>query len=445
MGESLYYKGSWVEGLDMPRGSAQLQLDYEIARKGFIRAIRLVYVIGLLGVILVSAVLLAMDLSNWWRVIFNIVAYNLMAAILAFIVYRVALRTWLQGHVAGRVLSVSEIYSDAVYSANSSLEISAWSKGAERMLGYTAEEAMHMTVADILPDDFLEREIPVLEQLLEDGYVTRHLSHNVRKNGEVFPTEASITLLKKPDGTPAGFLTVLRDRTHQVRIEEELKRISEEMASEVVTDSDELEEVRREIAGGSDERRKSAEVTVRALAAVAERRDPYTAGHQKRVSQLATAIAEEMGLGEEMSDCVRVAGMLHDTGKVVIPGEILSRPSSLSEFEFAIIKTHPRVDYEIVEGIEFPWPIATAVLQHHERLDGSGYPAGLKGRDIIEPARILAVADVVEAMSSHRPYRPALGVERALEEIESGKGTRFDPGVVDACVRLFREKRFELA
>jgi HD-GYP domain-containing protein (c-di-GMP phosphodiesterase class II) len=141
---------------------------------------------------------------------------------------------------------------------------------------------------------------------------------------------------------------------------------------------------------------------------------------------------------------VRVAGILHDTGKVVIPGEILSKPTNLSEFEFGIIKSHPRVDSEIVEGIDFPWPVARAVLQHHERMDGSGYPTGLKGDDIILEARILAVADVVEAMASHRPYRPALGVEIALEEIAAGRGTRYDPEVADACLRLFREKGYTL-
>jgi HD-GYP domain-containing protein (c-di-GMP phosphodiesterase class II) len=141
---------------------------------------------------------------------------------------------------------------------------------------------------------------------------------------------------------------------------------------------------------------------------------------------------------------VRIAGILHDTGKDVIPGEILSKPSNLSEFEFGIIKTHPRVDSEIVEGINFPWPVARTVLQHHERLDGSGYPSGLKGDEILLEARILAVADVVEAMASHRPYRPARGIDEALGEVTAGKGTRYDPQVVDACLTLFTEGGFEL-
>lgn len=442
MSTPLYHKGSWAEELESPQNPySPLRIDYDRARRGFTKAIVLVYVVGFSGVIVVSAVLLVLDLSNWWRVIFNIVAYNVMAILLSLIVYRLALRTWLKGHAAGRVLSVSEISSDAVYSADANAVITTWSKGAKRMLEFTAEEVIGESVALILPDDFMDREAEMLEKLMEDGIVTRHLTYNKRKDGEIFPTEASITLLKKPDGSPAGFLTVLRDRTHQVQIEEELKHIRDEIQNRTVVGATAR-------AVGSDvqidEIWSSAEATVRALASVAERRDPYTAGHQRRVSQLATAIAREMDLPEDSIDCVRIAGILHDTGKVVIPAEILSRPSKLSEFEFEIVKTHPNVDYEIVEGIEFPSPIAKAVLQHHERLDGSGYPSGLKGEEIILPARILAVADVVEAMSSHRPYRPALGIDTALGEIFEGSGIRFDPEVVRACVRLFKEKEYDL-
>lgn len=184
---------------------------------------------------------------------------------------------------------------------------------------------------------------------------------------------------------------------------------------------------------------------VRVLASVAERRDPYTAAHQKRVSHLAGAIASEMSLAEERVEGVRVAGLLHDTGKVVIPAEILSKPCPLSEFEFGIVKTHPKADWEILEGIEFPWPVAEAVLQHHERMDGSGYPRGLEAAEIIQEARILAVADVVEAMASHRPHRPAYDIDTALDEIEAGRGNLFDPRVADACLALFREKGYSLA
>ncbi|MBU1669613.1 MAG: HD-GYP domain-containing protein [Actinobacteria bacterium] len=238
-------------------------------------------------------------------------------------------------------------------------------------------------------------------------------------------------------------LIVLRDMTKQAQIEDELRRVHQEIGSlsapggSASGGGNTLEEFERA--------RAAASATVRAVAAVAERRDPYTANHQKRVSDLAQAIAREMGLSDERVEGVRVAGILHDTGKVVVPSDILSKPGRLSEFEFGIIKSHPKADFEIVEGIEFPWPVAQTVLQHHERLDGSGYPSGLKGEDIVLEARILAVADVVEAMASHRPYRPARGIEKALDEINSNAGRLYDPEVVRACTRLFRDRHYELA
>jgi putative nucleotidyltransferase with HDIG domain len=182
--------------------------------------------------------------------------------------------------------------------------------------------------------------------------------------------------------------------------------------------------------------------TVHALAATAETTDPYTAGHQQRVARLAGAIAREMGLSEKQIDGLTVAGTLHDIGKIYVPPSILSRPGKLSEIEFSLIKAHPVVGHDILKTVEFPWPIAEIVMQHQERLDGSGYPRGLRGDDILIEARILCVADVVEAMSSHRPYRPALGIDKALDEITAGRGTQYDPDVVDACLRLFNEKGF---
>ncbi len=452
---NLFYKGSWVESIGEPVHPESLKSDYDRARGGFLRSILFVYGAGFLVVLAVSIVLIAVDRLDWWRFWFNVIGYNLVAAILSAIVYRQAGKTWLHAVGVGRGLSVADITSDAVYSAGQDTIITSWSKGAERVLGYTAEEAVGQTVAMILPEDFVEREVAAMQTLLEEGIVTGHRSFNVRKNGEVFPTEASMTLLRDPGGEPAGFLTVLRDRSHQVQIEDELRRIRDEMAdrgtAEVAAGSPAARDGGEAGAGGEnaegtrvDVKRSAAEATVKALAAVAERRDPYTAGHQQRVSQLATAIARELNLPEDRVECIRIAGILHDTGKVVIPGEILSKPSNLSEFEYGIIKTHPRVDSEIVEGIDFPWPVATAVLQHHERIDGSGYPNGARGEEILLEARVLAVADVVEAMSSHRPYRPAPGVSKALQEITRGKGCLYDPEVVDACLALFEEDRFDL-
>jgi putative nucleotidyltransferase with HDIG domain len=182
--------------------------------------------------------------------------------------------------------------------------------------------------------------------------------------------------------------------------------------------------------------------TVIALSAVVEIRDPYTAGHQSRVAQLAEAIGREVGLTEGICEGLRVAGLLHDIGKIIVPTEILSKPSRLTEYELHFIKAHSRAGYDILKGIEFPWPVATAVLQHHERINGSGYPLGLTDRDIVREAKILAVADVIESMASHRPYRPSLGIDLALEEISAMRGILYAPEIADASLELFGTKRF---
>ncbi len=206
-----------------------------------------------------------------------------------------------------------------------------------------------------------------------------------------------------------------------------------------------LEEQRnadRELAESFQRLRRALTQTVSALTSAVEMRDPYTSGHQRRVAQLACGIGAEMGYGEDRLDGLRIAGLLHDMGKISIPAEILSKPGRLTDSEFTLLKDHPVIGYEILKGIEFHWPVAEIMLQHHERLDGSGYPRGLAGDEILPDARILAVADVVEAMSSHRPYRPALGIEVALAEIEKNRGRLYDPEVVDACLLLVREKGF---
>ena len=178
------------------------------------------------------------------------------------------------------------------------------------------------------------------------------------------------------------------------------------------------------------------EQTVAALASTAEIRDPYTSGHQKNVTKIACSIAEHMGLSAELIKGLRIAGLLHDIGKISVPAEILSKPGEITKDERNIIENHCRVGYDILKGIEFQWPIAKIVLQHHERMDGSGYPLGIQGEEILLEARILAVADVIEAMSSHRPYRAALGLDEALAEIRKNRGVLFDPVVVDACLEL---------
>lgn len=184
--------------------------------------------------------------------------------------------------------------------------------------------------------------------------------------------------------------------------------------------------------------------SVSAVAAMVELRDPYTAGHQQRVAKIATAIATDLGLAETQIEGINLASVVHDVGKISIPSEILSKPGQLSDLEFSLIKQHPEMGYEILKEIEFPWPIAETVRQHHERLDGSGYPHGLKEGNILLEARILMVADIIEAMASHRPYRAGLGMDKALSEIERNHHNSLDTEVVEAALRLFREKGFTL-
>jgi PAS domain S-box-containing protein/putative nucleotidyltransferase with HDIG domain len=190
--------------------------------------------------------------------------------------------------------------------------------------------------------------------------------------------------------------------------------------------------------------RQNLEQSIQTIAATVEARDPYTAGHQKRVAELATAIAQEMGLPEEQINGIHLAATIHDLGKIRVPAEILSKPGKLNAVEFQLIQMHPQEGYDILKEVKFPWPIANIILQHHEKLDGSGYPQGLRGDAILLEAKILTVADVVEAMSSHRPYRVGLGIDTALAEIEAQRGIQFDPVVVDACLKLFRESGYTI-
>jgi HD-GYP domain-containing protein (c-di-GMP phosphodiesterase class II) len=185
--------------------------------------------------------------------------------------------------------------------------------------------------------------------------------------------------------------------------------------------------------------------TVNLATTLCELRDPYTAGHQRRVAEIAVAIGVELGLDLAQQEGLRIAGFLHDIGKIIVPSEILSKPGMLSSAEFELIKGHAKASHNALANVPFKTPVAQIAHQHHERMDGSGYPLGLKGDEIVFEARIIAVADVVEAMSSHRPYRPALGIDAALKEMEQYRGVRYDSTVVDACIKLFRELDYKLA
>ncbi|MCX5802236.1 MAG: PAS domain S-box protein, partial [Proteobacteria bacterium] len=238
-----------------------------------------------------------------------------------------------------------------------------------------------------------------------------------KKDESTLDIQLSIAIVKDKNGRPACIMVSLIDITERKRTEEKLQNTMENL-------------------------HRAMGATIQAIVSTVETRDPYTAGHQKRVSNLARAIAKEMDLSDVTIDGIRMVGAIHDIGKISIPAEILSKPGKLSEIEFGLIKTHSQIGYNILKDIEFPWPIAHIILQHHERLNGSGYPRGLKGEDILLEARILAVADVVEAMASHRPYRPTLGLDAALKEISQNKGILYDKDVVEVCWKLFREKGF---
>jgi PAS domain S-box-containing protein len=254
-----------------------------------------------------------------------------------------------------------------------------------------------------------------------------------------FGLAASIALPLKDDGKIIGSLTIYASETGAFGPEqvELLEEMAGDLAYGIVTLRTRVEQSQHAII-----LRQSLEQSIETIADTVEARDPYTAGHQRRVSELAMAIAREMGLPEEQINGIHLAGIIHDLGKIHVPAEILSKPGKLNDIEFQLIKMHPQAGYDILKHVKFPWPIADIVWQHHERLDGSGYPQGLKGDAILLESRIMAVADVVEAMSSHRPYRPGLGIDFALNEIVRGRDSAYDPVVVDACLKLFAEKRF---
>ncbi|MFB3883587.1 MAG: HD domain-containing phosphohydrolase [Thermodesulfobacteriota bacterium] len=226
------------------------------------------------------------------------------------------------------------------------------------------------------------------------------------------------------------------------RLNEQLEQVVAQRTAALTAEVNERKKAQAELQQSLGRLQKTIEGTINTIALMSESRDPYTAGHERRASQLSCAIARELGLPQDQTEGIRVMGLLHDIGKISVPIEILSKPGKIRDFEFNVIKIHAKEGFDILKKIDFPWPVAQAVLQHHERMNGSGYPQGLSGTDIILEARILAVADVVEAMASHRPYRPALGIEKALSEVTQKRGVEYDPQVVDACLALLKEKGF---
>ena len=249
--------------------------------------------------------------------------------------------------------------------------------------------------------------------------VKRHLLKTTIKNGSLryFEGHAKVVAWDN-NGEPSVAVKIYKDITERRQAEEELR--------------DTMKMLRRNLAG-----------TIQAIARTVETRDAYTAGHQRRTAEIARAIAFEMGLPKQVVDGIRMGGVIHDLGKISIPAEILSKPGKLSDSEFSLIKQHPQTGYEILREIDFKWPVADIVLQHHERIDGSGYPNSLMKDEILLEARILGVADIIEAMSSHRPYRPALGIDEAFGEITTKRGILYDPDVVDAAVALLTRREYK--
>jgi PAS domain S-box-containing protein len=289
------------------------------------------------------------------------------------------------------------------------------------ILGYESPEEVLATIADIPhqvyvhPDDRTK----ILQIIEKEGSVKSYEAEFYKKDGS--KTWVSINM-------------------HAVR-DEEGRLLYYQGIDQSITEKKKIKAERQE---NIERLRKSLEAMINAMAVTVETRDPYTAGHQRRVADLARAIAVEMNLKSEQIDSIRMASMIHDIGKIAVPAEILSKPTKLTDLEFDLIKTHSQSGYDILKDIEFPWPLADFVLQHHERMNGSGYPQGLKGDDILLEARIMAVADVVEAIASYRPYRPALGIDLALKEISGNKGILYDADAVDACLKLFQEKGYTL-
>ncbi len=287
-----------------------------------------------------------------------------------------------------------------------------------RMAGYSQEEMLETTVLDLVAE--------------EDRPLVRE---NIRRClDEAIPSVVYDFRCRRQDGLEACF-EVLGVRT---MFENRLAVLS------TLIDITDRKQAALQIQDTLYRLRKALSTTIQVMVSAVETRDPYTAGHQLRTADLSRAIATEVGLGPGQIDNIHMVSSIHDIGKLSIPAEILSKPSKLSKIEFAMIKEHAQRGYEILKDVESSWSLAEIVLQHHERMDGSGYPRNLKGEEILIEARILGVADVVESMASHRPYRPSLGIEMALEEIEENRGILYDNAVADACLRLFREKGYEL-
>lgn len=324
-----------------------------------------------------------------------------------------------EGEVLFRGIATSA--KDAIIVIDNDAKVSFWNPAAEKMFGYTWDEVSGKNLHSFLiPEQYHKAFNSGFDKFRDSGEglaVGKTLEFSaLNREGTEFPIELSISAMEIKRKWVA--IATIRDISARKQSENELR--------------DNLSLLRQTMGG-----------IVQAMLLLVEARDPYTAGHQRRVSHLARMIAQKMGLSKNQIEGIRTAGIVHDIGKMSVPSDILSKPTRLSELEFGLVKTHSQVGHDILEGINFAWSLADITYQHHERLDGSGYPQGLPKDEIRIEARVLAAADVVEAMASHRPYRPARDIEEAIDEISSNKGILYDPDVVDACIEVIKEKRFE--
>jgi PAS domain S-box-containing protein/putative nucleotidyltransferase with HDIG domain len=363
-----------------------------------------------------------------------------------------------------RLASIFKFANDAIVGKDLNGIITDWNKGAEIIFGFSSKEIIGTPIQSFLESGRLEAENLILKRIANGEEVAHFKSAWKHKDGRAIPISITVSPIIDKNGKVVGVSQIARDISEQIRLEQQLFEQTlayDELAfekDEKAKHAEELLVINQELAFEKDEKAKRAEEllvinqelldrlaqTVGIAMQLGEMRDSYTAGHQLSVGHLSAAIAAELGFDISFQEGIRVSGYLHDIGKIIVPIEILVKPAELTVEEFALVKTHVNAGYKVLKDINFHWPVSRTVLEHHERLDGSGYPNGLKGDEISIGGRIMAVADVVDAMSTHRPFRPGLGIDTTLEELERGSGIRYDNQVVDACIKLIRVKGYNL-
>ena len=353
-----------------------------------------------------------------------------------------------------RLAAIVADSDDAIIGKDLGGVITSWNRAAENIFGYSKEEAIGRSIQFLIPSERAEEENFILNKILKGERVSHFETQRICKGGRRITVSTTISPIFDLHGKVVGVSKIARDITLQKEAQQALIIANKELAFQ---NAEKAKRVAELIVADAEKAKRAAELviinerlekslmeTIGIARELVELRDPYTAGHEKNVGDLAGAIGAEMELDAHRQEGLKFAGYLHDIGKIIVPVEILSKPGKISPEEYTLVKNHVQAGYYLLKDVNFPWQIAQPVLEHHERLDGSGYPNGVKGEQISIEGRILAVADTVDAMASHRPYRAALGVENALAEIVRGRGTLYDEKVVDACLTLFREKNYKI-